>query len=193
MICPYCSKNIQDGAKACPLCGKSFLNSPKPMTPRSIQMQAAEEELNKTKESDMYGYLFFTIVCFIGMIYGIFSKGKNTLLIEFVCIFGFCLCAKEYLVMSNKRTQLKRILDDKERVHICPNCKSTDIKQRFVKDSSTRGATRTRVSKNINPLRPFTYKNYDHEPSTTQNNYKTTYYCQSCGAVFDTPQLFEYK
>lgn len=192
MICPKCKNDIMDGAKACPYCGESFLNY-QPTRHLSIQQQAAEEELKKIDPLDLKIYFFLMLFGFFGMIYGIFSKSEHSLYIEIISIILFVLFAGEYIKLKETKTSMESILDNKKRVQICPNCKSTNIKQRFVKDSYVRGHSRTYKSKNINPFKPFTYTNYDTKPVKSSINYKTTYYCQNCGSVFDTPQLFEYK
>ena len=189
MICPYCKDTIQDGAKACPLCGASFLTRERPM---SIQKQAAQQELDKIKPSNFIIGIAMIIIGFIMLLYCIFTKGSSFFAMLF-SIFTICISSSYCIGAKTVKDNMESILDDKKRAYICPNCKSPNIKQRFVKSSTVRGKSRTRVSKNINPGRPFTYRNYDREPSTTTNHYKTTYYCQVCGAVFDRPQVFEYK
>lgn len=192
MICPDCKNDIMDGAKACPYCGASFLTRNTPTTPMSIQKQAAQKELNSIDTDNIKLSLFLCIVGIGMLIFSIFVKGSP---IHFF-IIGILLtviCGGEYIALKEKKERLERILDDKKRKAICPYCKSPNIKQRFVKGSTTREKSRTRVSKNINPLHPFSYRNYDTKPVNTSHNYKTTYYCQTCGSVFDNPQIFEYQ
>ena len=192
MICPDCMNTIMDGAKACPYCGKSFLNNP-PARHLSIQQQAAAQELKKYDNSKIRESLILLIIGIFGMIYGIVVKNDSAVWVEVASIIMVCVYAGEYLNAKATKARMEAILDDKKRKAICPNCKSPNIKQRFVKGSTTRGKSRTRVSKNINPLHPYSYRNYDTKPVNTTHNYKTTYYCQNCGAVFDNPQIFEYE
>lgn len=194
MICPKCKNDIMDGAKACPYCGESFLNN-QPTRHLSIQQQAAEQELKKYDKAKIRESLILMIIGIIGMIFGIFMKSKSDTMVwlEIGSIILVCVYGNEYLTAKSTKARMERILDDKKRKAICPYCKSPNIKQRFVKGSTTRGKSRTRVSKNINPMHPFSYRNYDTKPVNTSHNYKTTYYCQTCGSVFDNPQIFEYE
>ena len=199
MICPKCKKDIMDGAKACPLCGTSFINIiqqpdanllSQPQKNKTIQQQAAEAELKELNEVSPYIFLGAGIMFLLFFLYG-WYKDKSA-----ICVVSFILMVVSdtaFCTTRDRITKLNRILDDKKRALICPNCKSTNIKQRFVKDSYVRGHSRTYKSKNINPFKPFTYTNYDTKPVKSNINYKTTYFCQNCGSVFDTPQLFEYK
>lgn len=192
MICPKCKNDIMDGAKACPYCGESFLNN-QPTCHLSIQQQAAAQELKKNDNSKIRESLILLIIGIFGMIYGIVAKNDFAVWVEVASIIMVCVFGGEYLNAKATKARMETILDDKKRKAICPYCKSPNIKQRFVKETTTREKSRTRVSKNINPLHPFSYRNYDTKPVNTTHNYKTTYYCQTCGSVFDNPQIFEYE
>ena len=202
MICPYCKQQIQDGSKACPMCGTSFVNgntysnaySFNQFTIKeSIQQQAAKQELNNIKTSDIVISFILMIAGICGIIYGFVSKSANALLYFIISILVVIIFGSDYLNKLNTKKRMEQLLDNKKRAYICPNCKSPNIKQKFVKGSTVRGKSRTRVSKNINPFHPFTYRNYDTNPIKTNYNYNTIYTCQNCGAVFDRPQVFEYE
>ena len=202
MICPDCNNDIMDGAKACPYCGTSFINKQKkqhsdilnrPISQMSIREQAAMKELKGISTFGMTVSLILLVVGFLGLFYGICTKNKLSGIIVFISVIIIVIFGEYYFNSKNKMERMKSILDDKQRKAICPYCKSPFIKQRFVKASSTRGKSRTRVSKNINPFHPYSYRNYDTKPVNTSHNYKTTYYCQTCGSVFDDPEIFEYE
>lgn len=163
------------------------------MTNREIQKQAAEQELKRIKKSDIYLYAFMSFCSLVGIIYGIFSHTEKSGSITIVSVVLFILFLNSALGLYNRRKSLENIISDTKVVLICPNCKSPSIKQRFVRNTITRGHSRTYKSKNINPFKPFTNTNYDTKPVKTNVNYKTTYECQICGNVFDTPQTFEYQ
>ena len=155
--------------------------------PESIQGRARYVKARK-RVPFLCVVLVIYFASFIVAIFGIITSNlKATIIGTIVAVITFFFCLKPLEVLANYYV----LFDTTECILICPVCQSPRIKNRFVKGSQTRGHSRTYVSKNINPFKPFTYRNYDTGPVTTTMNYKTIYVCETCGAVFDTPEQFK--
>ena len=198
MLCPNCNNPLPDGSKACPMCGMSFVAQPtaqpmfqQPATPpTTIQPQetasqiAAKKELKK-KGSE--GFMVPILCIFFGLIFLPLAKETHALAFMGLMFIGFGV----YLLWKRHRRlkELKLISEGKTQVKICPKCKSPNIEMNVVQASSYTLNQKTTVSKNINPLKPFTHTNINTGNSTTINNYANQCHCLSCGNIFGKPEI----
>lgn len=154
----------------------------------SIQKKAAYKEITQISGNVIIGMggFVFSAACFAFSVFVIKDAVICSGCIAFMILFYIM-----YQSYASRIIQLYSLLDGIKRTYICPYCKSTAIKTKFVRSSYTRGHAHSEVSENINPFKPFTYTNIDSKPVTTKMDYKNTYTCNSCGRVFDRPQVFE--
>lgn len=154
----------------------------------TIQKEAAYKEMTQISSSVIIGFGGFVLSALFYIM--ALSVTKEFVLCS-ACIGFMVLFLIMFASYTSRMCQLYSVLDNVKRILICPYCKSPNIQAKFVKGSYTRGHSHTEVSQNINPFKPFTYKNIDSKPVTTTMNYKNTYSCKTCGKVFDKPQVFE--
>ena len=216
IVCEECGKEYSDRASACPNCAcptpvktqqkqdyssnncaKSYYNESdyveyddkevdKSVEAAQVKLDVLsrtdEKIVEKLKKPCFYIALVWTIFCLI------FCRTYYPYLLAIpFWVLWFMTKVKE-LSNKDKRRRLEMAISGKKVTNICPYCSSDKITfDKVVTGSKTYGG-KTTISKNINPLRPFTYANVNHGNTTTVDTYGTLYQCMNCGKTFKFPQ-----
>lgn len=185
MLCPNCNQQLPDGAKACPMCGVSFVQ-PQPQQPSASQL-AAQQELKKKSNQ---GLLVPIMSIGLGVMFLLLGIHLHVCAILGLGLIG--LGAYSLYKRNSELSDLKRVSSGAVKIGVCPKCKSPNIEMQMVQAGAYTSQSKTTVSENINPLKPFTHVNVNQGPSTTINKFKNKGHCLNCGFVFDKPlQIYQ--
>lgn len=88
-----------------------------------------------------------------------------------------------------KQDRLEHLAAGKKIVNVCPMCKSTNIKMKVVRTGSRTKHNVSRVSKNVNPLHPFTHTNVKRGNDYSSVSYGNQCHCKNCGHIFAYPEV----
>lgn len=182
MICPRCQNQLPEGSVACNRCGTSFVQQE-----QNVQKQAAQDELTKLKKKQEFeGFFFGAGVALVAFFTFLFIHKYFIAFISFAAMALFIFCAVK---VKMREKELAKLAHGNTQVSVCPKCKSPNIQMQMVHAGSVTHQGKTTVSKNINPLKPFTYANINQGNNYTTEQYKNKCHCLNCGNIFDKPEI----
>ena len=198
MFCMKCGTEMPDDANFCLKCGYNFKEVPvvqeqSPINPEmDIQRDAAQNEMKKLEKSgSVRGWILLGCLFGIPGIIVTFVSGFQDEQLLIIGCFGIALWAFATAWNTyNRKRELEMIIQGKQRISICPYCKSSNIVAEMVKSGQSTQHGTTRISNNINPLHPFTHTNVKQGKTQTQNQYGQMFQCKNCGKVFNSAEVY---
>lgn len=196
--CPECGKEISDKAASCPNCGCPVENNTyknhfesekeeKDYTKIAAQVEKEEVESRVTQGNRTAG-IILNILGTLSLLLGIFGGGGFGLILGGLFFLAIGIGTLNSQSKDKKRIQyLQNISDGKKEILVCPYCKGVNVTFNTVQSGIHTSTQTTRISDNINPLRPFTHTNIKTDGTQSNISYKTIYICQDCGKTFDNP------
>lgn len=151
-----------------------------------LQTRLVKEELAKMgapsdKKSNTFGVVMMIFAIVISLGIGMIPVT--------IILFIILLIMLGYFGKESKRKEYENIASGKKRVNVCPRCKSDNIEMHMVVTGGYTSHGKTTLSKNINPLRPFTHTNVNEGSDYTSNSYGNKCHCLNCGNVFTFPEV----
>lgn len=183
MNCQNCGATIQ--SDYCQVCGTSQ---------KQYIQKMNSEKTYQPKKSLNSKQIIAIVSAVIGLLFLVIKAWPATVIFILMSIILISVDAS----VKNKE---KRIVFEKqqrelgnEKVLVCPKCKKPNIHANLVQKGTYSTGTKTTVSRNINPLRPFTHTNLNTSGGYTQNIYGSVFLCDYCGHTFEKPdEVWKHK
>lgn len=156
-----------------------------PLDRQAVFAKNELEKLKKTNSDPTFGYIASGLVVFssiVSFLNGDIGLGISLIILSLIALFSS-------LGYKARRNELQQIAAGKKILNVCPRCKSDNITMQMVQTGSFTMHDKSRVSKNINPLRPFTHTNIKMGNDYSKSIYGNQCHCLNCGYVFSRPEI----